>query len=91
MIIISYDIADDKKRARFNKFIRRFGHRLQYSVYEIDNSEKILDKIVTEINHTFLKVFDDTDSVYIFQLSGGCKVQKFGYASHEDTPLLIVQ
>ena len=44
MILISYDIADDKKRSRFNKFIRKFGFMLQYSVYEITNSESMLDK-----------------------------------------------
>lgn len=40
MIIISYDIFDDRKRSKFSKYIKRFGHMLQYSVYEIDNSEK---------------------------------------------------
>ena len=91
MIIISYDIADDKKRSKFNKYIRKFGHRLQYSVYEIDNSEKILDNIIIDINNKFLKEFDDMDSVYIFQMSSSCKIHKFGYASNEDVPLLIVQ
>ncbi len=90
MVIISYDISDNKKRARFNKYIRRFGHRLQYSVYEIDNSEKILNNIITDINNKFLKVFDQTDTVYIFKLSTSCVVQKFGYAKNEDTELLIL-
>lgn len=40
MIIISYDISDDRKRSKFSKYIKRFGHMLQYSVYEIDNSDK---------------------------------------------------
>ena len=44
MIIISYDISNDKKRARFSRYIRKFGHMLQYSVYEIENSERILKK-----------------------------------------------
>ena len=91
MIIISYDIADDKKRNKFNRYIRKFGHRLQYSVYEIDNSERILNNIVTDINNKFMKSFDQTDSVYIFQMSSSCKVQKFGYAANEDSDLLIVQ
>lgn len=91
MVIISYDISNNKKRARFNKYIRKFGHMLQYSVYEIDNSEKILNNIITDINNKFMKTFDQTDSVYIFQLSSSCKVQKFGYAKNEDADLLIVE
>ena len=91
MVIISYDISNDKKRAQFNKYIKKFGHMLQYSVYEIENSERILNNIVTDINNHWIKRFDDEDSIYIFQLSSTCKIQKFGYAKHEDSDLLIVQ
>lgn len=91
MIIISYDISNDKKRAKFNKYIRKFGHMLQYSVYEIENSDRILNNIVTDINNRFLKTFDETDSVYIFKLSPSCEIQKFGYARNEDSDLLIVE
>jgi len=91
MIIISYDIANDKKRAKFNKYIRKFGHMLQYSVYEIENSERILNNIVTDLNNKWFKQFEQTDSVYIIKLSETCKIQKFGYASNEDSELLIVK
>ena len=91
MVLISYDIADDKKRAKFNKYIRKFGVRLQYSVYQIDNSERILQNITEDLNNKFLKTFDETDSVYIFKLSNSCEVIKYGYAKHEDSDLLIVE
>lgn len=64
---------------------------LRYSVYEIENSEKILNNIVTDINNKWLKQFDQTDSVYIFQMSSSCKIQKYGYARNEDSDLLIVK
>ena len=51
MIIVSYDIANDKKRAKFNRYIKKFGHMLRYSVYEIENSERIL-KILLPISTT---------------------------------------
>lgn len=91
MIIVSYDISDDKKRAKFNKYIRKFGHMLQYSVYEIDNSEKILNNIVADLSNKWLKQFDQCDSVYIFQMSNSCKIMKYGFAKNEDTDLLIVK
>ncbi|HAQ63773.1 MAG TPA: CRISPR-associated endonuclease Cas2 [Ruminococcaceae bacterium] len=91
MILISYDISDDKKRAKFNKYIKKFGHMLQYSVYEIDNSNKILNGIIADINNKFIKMFDETDSVYIFKLSESCETIKFGYARHDDSDLLIVE
>ena len=91
MIIISYDISNDKKRVKFNKYIRKFGHMLQYSVYEIDNSNKILNNIIADINNRFIKTFDETDSVYVFKMSDSCQTLKFGYARHEDDDLLIVK
>ncbi len=91
MIIISYDISDDKKRAKFNRYIRKFGHMLQYSVYEIDNSERILNNIITDLNNKWLKQFNQTDSVYIFKLSNTCRVEKYGFAKNEDFDLLIVE
>ena len=90
MIIVSYDIGNDKKRARFAKYIMRFGRRLQYSVYEIENGERILNNIITDINNVWKKEFDQSDSVYVFHLSASCRVEKFGYAENEDSPLLIV-
>lgn len=91
MVLISYDISNDKKRAKFNKYIRKFGHMLQYSVYEIENSDRILNNIISDINNKFIKSFDDSDSVYIFKLSQSCQTIKFGYARHEEESLLIVK
>lgn len=69
MIVLSYDIADDKLRNRFSKYILRFGHRIQYSVYEIDNSPQVLDNIIQDINNIYGKKFGQEDSIYIFKLS----------------------
>lgn len=91
MVIISYDISDDKKRARFAKFIKKFGYRLQYSVYEIVNSDKILDNIISEIKNNFSKKFDDSDSVYIFKINSSSMIEKFGYAKNEDMDLIIIK
>lgn len=90
MILISYDISDDKKRTRFSKYIRKFGHRLQFSVYEIENGERVLKNIEADINNKWLKQFDQSDSIYIFHLSASCSVKKYGYAKNEDSDLLIV-
>ena len=69
MVIVSYDISDDKLRTKFSKYLSKFGHRLQYSVFEIDNSNRILDNIVTDIKNRFEKCFTQQDSVMVFKLS----------------------
>lgn len=90
MVLISYDISNDKKRSKFSKYISKYGHRVQYSVYEIDNSSRILDNIICEINNRFKKVFDQTDSIYIYKIPDTAEVLKFGYARNDDKTLIII-
>ncbi len=90
MIVISYDISDDKKRTKFSKYLCKFGHRIQYSVFEIDNSERILDNIMNDIENRFMKSFSQEDSVYIFNMSASCKVKRYGYAKNEESDLKII-
>lgn len=90
MIIISYDISDDKLRTKFSKYLSRFGHRLQYSVFEIDNSEKILNNIMADISNKFEKRFSQEDSIIIFILSKTCKTVRYGYAKNEESDLVMI-
>lgn len=90
MIIVSYDISDDKKRTKFSKYLSRFGHRIQYSVFEIDNSQRILDNIMADIENKFMKSFNQEDSIYIFNLSSSCKVTRYGFAKNEERDLKII-
>ncbi|MCA9487173.1 CRISPR-associated endonuclease Cas2 [Candidatus Woesearchaeota archaeon] len=89
MIILTYDIRDDKLRTRFSKFLLAYGRRLQYSVYEINNSERILEMVKVEIKKKFEKKFEQSDSVLIFHLSKTCDIIRFGYAKNEETDLVI--
>ena len=90
MVIISYDISDDKLRTHFSKYLEKFGHRIQYSVFEIDNSERLLDNIINDIHNRFEKKFSQSDSIYIFNLSKTCKVKRYGYAKNEECDFKII-
>lgn len=90
MIIISYDIQDDRLRRNFSKYIMKYGYRLQYSVYEINNSPKILANIVADINNRFEKSFCQTDSIIIFKLSNTCEITRFGYAKNDESDIIVI-
>ena len=90
MLIISYDIQNDKLRTRFSKFLSKFGFRLQFSVFQINNSKRILENIKIAINSYFEKEFGEGDSVIIFHLSETCKKYTFGYAKHDEEELIFV-
>ncbi|MBI9016536.1 MAG: CRISPR-associated endonuclease Cas2 [Phycisphaerae bacterium] len=90
MLLVSYDISNDKLRTRFSKFLSKFGFRLQYSVFQVTNSQRVLENIISEIQNKFGKKFEQTDSVFIFHMSKNCKKYSFGYAKNEDQEVVII-
>ncbi len=89
-MIITYDISEDKLRTQFSHFLEKYGRRLQYSVFEVKNSNRLLNIICSEIENYFGKKFSERDSVYIFVLSEWCKTIKYGYAQNDDNELIII-
>lgn len=91
MILVSYDISNDKVRTKFSKFLNQFGRRFQYSVYEIRNSPRVLQNILSEIDLVFKKKFTGADSVVIFQICEGDKkkIKRYGYACNEEKDVVV--
>jgi CRISPR-associated protein Cas2 len=89
MFLIVYDIQKDKLRTRFAKFLKQFGRRVQYSVFEITNSPRILANIRTEILANYEKRFGQGDSVLIFDIPDNACVGRFGYPVNEESDLII--
>lgn len=88
MIIISYDISDDKLRTRFAKMITKNGAiRLQFSVYEINNTRRVIDNIKIKIEDKFAPQFGGGDSIMIFDVSDN-NIIKYGNAIHRDQDIL---
>ena len=90
MVLVSYDISNDKLRTKFAKFLSKYGYRLQYSLFKIENSDRILNNIIRNIENDFEKKFEQSDSVYIVTLSASCDVRKYGYAKKEDEDIIII-
>ncbi len=90
MLIVAYDISNDKLRNRFARFLSKFGYRLQFSIFQVTNSKRILEIVLTEIEAYFEPEFEQTDSIIILNLSKQCKVTKYGYAKNDDEDLIII-
>ncbi|MCK9351405.1 MAG: CRISPR-associated endonuclease Cas2 [Candidatus Pacebacteria bacterium] len=91
MIIIAYDFTDNKVRTKFSKFINKFGKKVQYSVYEVRNSPRVLQNILKEIELTYKQLFQGSDSILIFQVCEGDKkkIVRYGYAANDNEEVLI--
>jgi len=91
MLLVMYDIQQDKLRAQFSKFLKQFGRRIQYSVFEIKNSRRIIELIKKEIEIQFNKSFSQGDSVLIHDIPDSAEILRFGYPVNEETDLLIFE
>lgn len=69
---------------------QKHGYRLQYSIFQIKNSKRVLALVSSEIKNNFEKKFTQTDSIMIFNLSENCKITKYGYAKNDDDTLIVI-
>ncbi len=92
MLIVSYDFTSDRTRSRFSRFLEKYGHRVQYSVFQIRDSKRVLQNILTEVELKYKKEFTGADSIYVFRICEGCdkKVERYGYAKHEESDLVFL-
>lgn len=88
MLIVSYDISDDKLRSKFQKMLTKNGAiRLQFSVYEVNNTDRVLNNLRVLVEENFAKKFNGGDSVIIFDVAA-VRLKKYGNAIHRDTDIV---
>ena len=59
--------------------------RLQYSVYEVNNTNRVISNLLLKIDE-FATKFEGSDSVIIFDVSS-VKLKKYGNAIHRDVDI----
>lgn len=91
MLIVAYDFQKDKTRTKFAKFLDKFGRRIQYSVFEMKHSQRVLKNVVSEVELKYKKSFKNTDSIMVIPICEGCekKITRYGYAENEEKDVLV--
>ena len=83
--IVTYDIADDRRRKKLSDVLSDFGDRVQYSVFEclmgMEELNRMTDRIAAVIDA-------EQDGVRIYALCTGCenKVTVIGTGSRTQDP-----
>ena len=72
-VIVSYDIADDKRRSRIFKTLKNFGQWMQYSVFECELEKMQFLKLKDRLDH--LIDAEEDDSIRFYFLCESCKRQ----------------
>lgn len=91
MLLVSYDFEDNNPRTKFSKFLKKFGRKLQYSVYEIRHSARVLQNILSEVELKYKKQFKNADSIIMIQLCEACqkKIVRYGYAVNDEKDVIV--
>jgi len=61
-----------------------------FSVFQIKNSERVLNNIVAEIKNSYENRFSESDSIVIFHISGVAEKICFGFTRHNDDPFIMI-
>jgi CRISPR-associated protein Cas2 len=89
LIVVSYDVPDDRRRGRLAEVLKGFGNRVQLSVFEClledDEVERLRRKVLREID-------EQADSVRIYRLCASCreKVEILGRGERTEDPEVYV-
>jgi len=68
LVIVAYDISDDKRRARAAQTLLRFGARVEASVYELWLTSREIEKMW----HGLSRVVKDGDLVRCYTICDAC-------------------
>ena len=47
--LIAYDVCDDRRRSRIATVLQSYGHRLQYSLFQVDASPARLERLTAQL------------------------------------------
>jgi CRISPR-associated protein Cas2 len=70
LILVSYDIPDDRRRVKIAKTLEDFGERVQYSVFECDLEQEHLERLQRRLEKL---VTEEEDSVRFYLLCARCE------------------
>jgi CRISPR-associated protein Cas2 len=89
LIVVSYDVPDDRRRTRLAHALKDFGERVQLSVFEClleaEELERLRGRVLREIDA-------EEDSVRIYRLCESCreKVKILGRGERTEDPEVYV-
>jgi CRISPR-associated protein Cas2 len=69
LILISYDLEDDRARTRLAKQLKDFGPRVQKSVFEADVEPQEFERLCAKLGKVQL---GKTDSIRLYHLCEAC-------------------
>jgi len=87
LVVVIYDIVDDRRRAAFAKYLQGFGVRVQKSAFECILTNAKYEKLIKGIP----QLITNEDLVRVYKLTSNADIKVWGAVELvEDTEVLIL-
>lgn len=74
LILVIYDIIDNRRRVRFSKFLEGYGTRIQKSAFEAYLTQRLYDKLINEIPFRI----SEEDNIRVYKIYEQNEILQFG-------------
>mgnify|MGYP001374613330 CR=1 FL=1 len=88
LVVVAYDISDNRRRGKVAATLLSFGARIQGSVYELWLDERRLERMWAAVGR--LIVADDLVRCYILCAACETRIRSYGMDAPEDALTFIV-
>ena len=89
LIVVSYDIPDDRRRLRLANSLKDFGVRVQYSVFECHLEPDELEKLRHRLEKLVVPA-EDSVRLYRFCQDCGAKQEIYGEGGATEAPEVYI-
>jgi CRISPR-associated protein Cas2 len=84
LVLVAYDVSDNRRRTRLVKRLGRYAQRVQRSVFEAYLTDPLLDQMIRTLRDTI----EPTDDVRIYRLCKTCREQEICLGAAEPFPIV---
>ena len=81
--VVTYDIANDKRRTKLSDLLDGYGQRVNYSVYEVELTSSQKEKLLYEIELKKL-INKKYDSLRFYHICQNCIPKSFDLGNREE-------
>ena len=86
LVVVIYDISDDKRRTKLGKFLSGYGIRIQNSAFECYVPGKVYQKLVREIKNHIL----EEDLIKLYKIDTQARVINYGNSPENEIEEVII-
>ena len=86
IVLIIYDITDDKHRRNIVKILSSFGIRVQKSAFEARLNKRQYNKLLYKLD----KYYRDDDNIRIYRLQEYEEVKVYGTEDYSDEEVIVI-